>query len=120
MNEAEQEAMKLGQESVPTKRSNKKRTTVDSVALTADELKQQTSEQIGSLASSVAKPMMAAVKKTAAQKIMLETVQSMPEILLEANAGLEDFFDSFDSETLAFDLTMDQLPQSAQLALKAA
>lgn len=61
--------------------------------------------------------MMAAIKKTASQKIMLETVQSMPDILKDANAGLEDFFGSFDSETLAFDLTMDQLPQSTQLAL---
>ena len=48
---------------------------------------------------------------------MLETVQSMPDILKDANAGLEDFFGSFDSETLAFDLTINQLPQSTQQAL---
>lgn len=91
-----------------------------SVAMTADELKQQTVDQIGALATSVSKPMMDAVKRTASQKIMLETVQSIPDILSDANAGLEDFFGSFDCETLAFDLTMNQLPQSAQLALKAA
>ncbi len=91
-----------------------------SVAMTADELKQQTVDQIGVLAASVSKPMMEAVKRTASQKIMLETVQAIPDILADADAGLADFFGSFDCEMLAFDLTMNQLPESAQLALKAA
>ena len=101
-----------------TAKKSKKSANTKSVALTADELRQQTSEQIGALSSSVSKPMMAAIKKTASQKIMLETVQSMPDILKDANAGLEDFFGSFDSETLAFDLTMNQLTQSTQQALQ--
>ena len=90
------------------------------VKLTADELRQQTSDQIGSLATSVSNPMMAAIKKTATQRIMLETVQSVPDILADANAGLEDFFASFEPETLAGDLTMNLLPQSAQLILRSA
>lgn len=101
-------------------KKSRKPSNKQSVALTADELRQQTSDQIGALSTSVSVPMMAAIKKTASQKIMLETVQSMPDILADANAGLEDFFGSFEPETLAFDLTMNQLPQSAQLALKAA
>ena len=121
MTEAEKEAQKQGQSSTTTApKADKKVRNTKSLSLTADELKQQTSEQIGALATSVSKPMMAAIKKTAEQKIMLETVQAMPEILTNASAGLEDFFASFDCETLAFDLTMNQLPQSAQLALKAA
>jgi hypothetical protein len=115
MTEQELAAANAGKSSAPKKGKNAK-----SVALTADELKQQTSDQIGALSTSVSKPMMAAIKKTASQKIMLETVQSMPDILADANAGLEDFFDSFEPETLAFDLTMNQLPQTTQLALKAA
>ena len=118
MTEQEKEAMKQGQSTEPKK--TRKPSNKQSVALTANELKQQTSDQIGALSTSVSNPMMAAIKKTASQKIMLETVQSMPDILADANAGLEDFFGSFEPETLAFDLTMNQLPQSAQLALKAA
>lgn len=118
MTDLEKEAMKQGQSTEPKK--TRKPSNKQSVALTADELRQQTSDQIGALSSSVSNPMMAAIKKTASQKIMLETVQSMPDILADANAGLEDFFGSFEPETLAFDLTMNQLPQSAQLALKAA
>ena len=99
MNEQEKEAMKQGQaEPKKTRKPSNKQ----SVALTADELKQQTSDQIGALSTSVSNPMMAAIKKTASQKIMLETVQSMPDILADANAGLEDFFGSFEPETLAF------------------
>lgn len=123
MTEAEKEAQRQGQQSsapATAPKSDKKGKNSKSIALTADELKQQTSDQIGVLSTSVSKPMMAAIKKTASQKIMLETVQSMPDILADANAGLEDFFGSFEPETLAFDLTMNQLPQSAQLALKAA
>ena len=122
MTDQEKEAMRQGQSNAPSTapKSDKKSKNTKSVSLTADELKQQTSEQIGALATSVTNPMMAAVKKTASQKIMLETVQSMPDILADANAGLEDFFGSFEPETLAFDLTMNQLPQSAQLQLKAA
>ena len=122
MTDLEKEAMKQGQSNAPSSapKSDKKGKNAKSVALTADELKQQTSDQIGALSTSVSKPMMAAIKKTASQKIMLETVQSMPDILADANAGLEDFFDSFEPETLAFDLTMNQLPQTTQLALKAA
>ena len=90
-----------------------------SVKLTADELRQKTSQEIDTLTTSVAAPMMAAIRATARQKIMLETVQSMPDILADANAGLEDFFGSFEPEMLAGDLTMNLLPQSAQLALKA-
>jgi hypothetical protein len=118
----EKEVMRQAQSNAPSTapKSDKKSKNTKSVSLTADELKQQTSEQIGALATSVTNPMMAAVKKTASQKIMLETVQSMPDILADANAGLEDFFGSFEPETLAFDLTMNQLPQSAQLQLKAA
>jgi len=121
--EAEKEAQRQGQQSSSTTtapRSDKKGKNSKSIALTADELKQKTSDEIGALSTSVSKPMMAAIKKTASQKIMLETVQAMPDILADANAGLEDFFGSFEPETLAFDLTMNQLPQSAQLALKAA
>ena len=122
MTDQEKEVMRQAQSNAPSTapKSDKKSKNTKSVSLTADELKQQTSEQIGALATSVTNPMMAAVKKTASQKIMLETVQSMPDILADANAGLEDFFGSFEPETLAFDLTMNQLPQSAQLALKAA
>lgn len=100
--------------------ADKKGKNAKSVNLTANELRQKTSEQIDSLTTSVSTPMMAAIKKTATQKIMLETIQSMPNILADANAGLEDFFDSFEPEKLAFDLTMNLLPQSAQLALKTA
>ncbi len=122
MTDQEKEVMRQAQSNAPSTapKSDKKSKNTKSVSLTADELKQQTSEQIGALATSVTNPMMAAVKKTASQKIMLETVQSMPDILADANAGLEDFFGSFEPETLAFDLTMNQLPQSAQLQLKAA
>jgi hypothetical protein len=118
MTEQELAAANAGKTSAP--KTDKKNKNTKSVSLTADELRQQTSEQIGALAGSVSTPMMAVIKKTASQKIMLETVQSMPGILADANAGLEDFFDSFEPETLAFDLTMNQLPQSAQLQLKAA
>ena len=118
MTEQELAAMNAGKSSAP--KPDKKGRNIKSVALTADELKQKTSDQIGSLADSVSNPMMAAIRKTAAQKIMLETVQAMPDILADANAGLEDFFGSFEPESLAFDLTMNRLPQSAQLALKTA
>ena len=101
-------------------KADKKEKNTKSVKLTADELRQKTSQEIDTLTTSVATPMMAAIRATARQKIMLETVQSMPDILADANAGLADFFDSFDSETLAGDLTMPLLTQSAQLALKAA
>ena len=121
LTDEQKKAMTEGAASTPqSPKPDKKGKNTKSVALTADELKQQTSEQIGALSTSVSKPMMAAIKKTASQKIMLETVQAMPDILADANAGLEDFFDSFEPETLAFDLTMNQLPQSTQLALKAA
>ena len=119
MTEQEIAAMNTGKSGAPKsgKKSSKNARSVD---MTADELRQQTSDHIGTLATSVSKPMMDAIRKTASQQIMLETVQSMPDILSDAHAGLEDFFDSFDSETLAFDLTMKQLPQKTQLALKAA
>ena len=99
------------------KKPSKKAANTKSVSLTADELRQQTSDQIGALATSVSNPIMDAVKRTASQRIMLETIQAMPNILEDANAGLADFFGSFDSETLAFDLTTKQLPQTTQLAL---
>jgi hypothetical protein len=111
-----EDAKNAASEVKKTRKQNNKQ----SISLTADELKQQTSDQIGALATSVTNPMMAAVKKTASQKIMLETVQAIPDILADADAGLADFFGSFEPEALAFDLTMNQLPQTAQLALKAA
>ena len=118
MTEQELAAMNAGKSSAP--KPGRKGKNAKSVSLTADELRQKTSEQIGSLATSVSTPMMAAIRETATQQIMLQTVQAMPDILTDANAGLADFFASFEPETLAGDLTMSLLPQSAQLALKAA
>ena len=118
MTEQELAASTAGKSSAP--KPDKKGRNTKSVKLTADELRQKTSEQIGSLATSVSTPMMAAIRETATQQIMLQTVQAMPDILTNANAGLADFFASFEPEKLAGDLTMNLLPQSAQLALKAA
>ena len=121
MTESEKEALKQGQATTPAStKADKNGRNTKSVKLTADELKQKTSQEIDTLTTSVATPMMAAIRATARQKIMLQTIQSMPDILADANAGLEDFFGSFEPETLAGDLTMNLLPQSAQLALKAA
>ena len=120
MTESEKEALKQGQATThASTKADKNGRNTKSVKLTADELKQKTSQEIDTLTTSVATPMMAAIRATARQKIMLQTIQSMPDILADANAGLEDFFGSFEPEMLAGDLTMNLLPQSAQLTLKA-
>ena len=92
---------------------------VDVVTLTGDELKQQTSQNIGALAKASITPMLNATNRTASQMLAVGVIQSMPQNIADATDYLTDFFDTYDSESLAFDLTMNSLPPQTQQLLMA-
>jgi len=92
---------------------------VDVVTLTGDELKQQTSQNIGALAKASITPMLNATNRTASQMLAVGVIQSMPQNIADATDYLTDFFDTYDSESLAFDLTMNSLPPQTQQLLTA-
>lgn len=116
MTEAEKAAAEAGKSSGSKSR---KRKTTEAVNRSGQELQEQTKVQVGSLAHAATRPLVSAIKMTASQQVMLEVVQSMPDILQDAEDGLNDFFASFNSEEMAFSLTSNLLPPQTKLALTA-
>ena len=119
MTEAEKEALNQGQTGNTKTKTQRAKKTSEAVNRSGQELQEQTKTQVGSLAHAATRPLVSAIKMTASQQVMLEVVQSMPDILQDAEDGLNDFFASFNSEEMAFSLTSNLLPPQTKLALTA-
>ena len=86
----------------------------DVVMLTGEELKAQTSKNIGELSKASSNSMLQATNRTTTQMLALGVIQSMPQNIADATDLVTDFFDSYDCENLALTLTMDSLPTQTQ------
>ena len=120
----EEKAIASGKDSTATKKPRARKVDKsqndDVVMLTGEELRAQTSQNIGALASASVAPMLSATNRTATQMLALGTIQSMPQTVADATTLVSDFFDSYDSESLVFDLTMNLCPPQTQLMMTGA